>query len=128
MIYSENPRFNSFVKAYIAAMLWSTSGTDANGEEFEDLQSFELAPETVEQIKLDYFKFYEGNFVCLSMLDAAGLHSFELSGHDFWLTRVGHGAGFWDRGLGIAGEVLTRASKNFEEVYPTIGDDNLIYL
>lgn len=128
MIYSENPRFNAFVKAYIAAMLWSTSGTDVNGEEFEDLQSFKLAPETIELVKMDCFKFYEDNFITLSYLDAKGIHSFELSGHDFWLTRVGHGAGFWDRGLGIAGEVLTRASKNFGEVYPTIGDDNLIYL
>lgn len=128
MTYSENPRFNAFVKAYITAMLWSTSGTDADGEEFEDLQSFEIAPETVELIKLDCFKFYEDNFITLSYLDAKGKHSFELSGHDFWLTRAGHGVGFWDRGLGIHGEVLTTASKNFEEVYPTIGDDNLIYL
>ena len=24
-------------------------------------------------------------------------------GHDLWLTRNGHGAGFWDRGLGAQG-------------------------
>lgn len=128
MTYSENPRLNSFVKAYIAAMLWSTSGTDSNGEDFEDLQSFELAPETVELIMLDCFKFYEDNFVSLSMLDAAWLHSFELSGRDFWLTRARHGAGFWDRGLGEAGELLTAASESFKEVTPYLGDDNLIYL
>lgn len=28
-------------------------------------------------------------------------------GHDFALTRQGHGAGFWDRGAGEAGDTLT---------------------
>jgi hypothetical protein len=35
------------------------------------------------------------------------------AGHDFWLTRSGHGAGFWDRGLGALGERLTEASKAY---------------
>lgn len=41
----------------------------------------------------------------------------EQAGHDFWLTREGHGAGFWDRGLGRAGDVLTKAAKAFGECY-----------
>jgi len=32
-------------------------------------------------------------------------------GHDLWLTSHGHGAGFWDRGLGALGDRLTEASK-----------------
>ena len=35
------------------------------------------------------------------------------AGHDFSLTRDGHGAGFWDRGAGRAGEVLTEAAKPY---------------
>lgn len=34
----------------------------------------------------------------------------ESIGHDFCLTRNGHGAGFWDRGLGHLGEYLSKAS------------------
>jgi hypothetical protein len=47
---------------------------------------------------------------CMSFLNRAGEHGsaylasdfansigFEQVGHDFWLTRQGHGAGFWDR-------------------------------
>jgi hypothetical protein len=45
----------------------------------------------------------------------------EQAGHDFWLTRNGHGAGFWDRpeiyGAEIAQE-LTRASKACGETWP----------
>jgi hypothetical protein len=32
-------------------------------------------------------------------------------GHDFYLTREGHGAGFWDRGLGELGDYLTKIAK-----------------
>jgi hypothetical protein len=34
------------------------------------------------------------------------------AGHDFWLTRNGHGAGFWDRGLGEVGENLLLRPKS----------------
>lgn len=36
----------------------------------------------------------------------------ELFGHDFYLTREGHGAGFWDRGLGTLGDYLTDIAKH----------------
>jgi hypothetical protein len=36
-------------------------------------------------------------------------------GHDFWLTRNRHGAGFWDRGLGERGQYLTDASHPYGE-------------
>ena len=36
-------------------------------------------------------------------------------GHDFYLTRARHGAGFWDRGLGDTGRVLTEAAHTFSE-------------
>ena len=35
------------------------------------------------------------------------------AGHDFYLTREGHGAGFWDRGLGIVGDALTYIAKPY---------------
>lgn len=34
-------------------------------------------------------------------------------GHDFYLTRNGHGAGFWDRGYGERGKRLSIAAKTF---------------
>ena len=39
--------------------------------------------------------------------------SAELAGHDFALTRNGHGAGFWDRGLGAIGDMLTSECKPY---------------
>ena len=52
-------------------------------------------------------------------------------GHDFALTRNGHGAGFWDRPQ-IYGEkaakLLSKLSKRFGEVEVYTGDDGKIYL
>ena len=51
---------------------------------------------------------------------------FEQAGHDFWLTRNGHGSGFWDKPE-IYGEknsqVLTEISKEFGQVWTYISDD-----
>jgi hypothetical protein len=48
-------------------------------------------------------------------------------GHDFWLTRNGHGAGFWDRfsdGEGEAyGRALTEAAKPYGSTNLYVGDD-----
>jgi hypothetical protein len=51
----------------------------------------------------------------------------EQIGHDFWLTRNGHGAGFWDRGLGNLGEALTTISNAFREKYVFVDTDGLLY-
>ena len=37
------------------------------------------------------------------------------AGHDFALTRNGHGAGFWDHGAGEAGDALTESAEWFGE-------------
>ena len=51
------------------------------------------------------------------------------AGHDFWLTRNGHGAGFWDRGdlWGPYEEMLVNGSKSYGEFQLYRGDDGLIY-
>lgn len=52
----------------------------------------------------------------------------ESDGHDFWLTRGGHGAGFWDRGYGDIGRIVTAACKTFGEAYIGVcGDGTLDY-
>jgi hypothetical protein len=51
------------------------------------------------------------------------------AGHDFWLTRNGHGAGFWDGDWPEPfATSLTHASKAFGECYFYFGDDGKLYL
>lgn len=67
----------------------------------------------------DCRKFQAENMTILLAADA----SLPRHGHDFWLTRNGHGAGFWDRGYGDSGDKLTAAAKAFgsQDIY--VGDD-----
>ena len=53
----------------------------------------------------------------------------ELAGHDFALTRNGSGAGFWDRGLGEMGDMLTKECEPYGEhrvIIEVDDDDNII--
>lgn len=54
--------------------------------------------------------------------------------HDFWLTRNGHGAGFWDRSYSNdapdgsdLGKAITKIADTFREVDAYVGDDGKIY-
>lgn len=62
-----------------------------------------------------------------ALLDQAGTP--EQNGHDFWLTRNRHGAGFWDRGYGEVGDKLTEAAQKYSECNLFYSaEDNKIYI
>lgn len=51
----------------------------------------------------------------------------EQAGHDFWLTRNGHGSGFWDGGWPEpAATRLTDAAHAYGEFNLYVGDDGMI--
>jgi len=108
---------------YIACALWSS--TDEAGEPLDNnYDASDLAPETLEQMREDVSAF-------LGSIEDEGWDvsawTPEQVGHDFWLTRNGHGAGFWDRGQGEMGDRLTDLSKPFGGFDLYVGDDGLIY-
>lgn len=49
-------------------------------------------------------------------------------GHDLWLTRNGHGAGFWDRGLGEVGDKLSDIARSMGSKHLYRGDDGQIHI
>lgn len=112
---------DEFKSAYIECMLWS-SQSDDDGSVTDEHSIMDLSTEALRQIVDDCKDFQESNSELMEGLDA------ESCGHDFWLTRNGHGAGFWDRGYGDIGKALTLASKTYGECYPYVGDDGLICL
>jgi hypothetical protein len=108
--------------AYIECALWSS--TDDDGTPLDTLD-YCLSNDAIATMRADMRDF-------LDYLDREGIEwsdavSFEMMGHDFWLTRNGHGAGFWDRGLGELGDALTAAAKTYGEQWLYVGDDGLIY-
>lgn len=115
-------KYTDFETAYLEAMFWTESGED-DQELTEDHCFMSLAPETVIRVKADCDKFQE---LAGDLLDSAGDDS--QNGHDFWLTRNGHGVGFWDRGYSDSvGDKLTEYAHAMGEVWIGVGDDDLLY-
>lgn len=97
-----------FVKGYIDAALWSSY--DEKGEPLDSLD-LELSDEFKQNAKIDCQDFINSNLTDLGLYAEQYNSNPEYAGHDFWLTRNGHGAGFWDRGLKALGERLSDAAK-----------------
>lgn len=101
------------LKHYMVAALWSSNDSDNEDQPFDrDYSTFDIDPATVESMKMDVVKFLTEN--------KAALKESELSddqiGHDFWLSRNGHGAGFFDHSLDPDIEKkLMNAAKAFKE-------------
>jgi hypothetical protein len=49
------------------------------------------------------------------------------AGHDFWLSRNGHGTGFWDRGFGAVGDSLDAHAETFGTFDLYLGDDDMVH-
>ena len=110
------------VGGMLKAALWSS--TDENGVPLEaNHGSCDIHPTATRQMIADLEAFIDGNAADIA---ASGMAP-ALVGHDFWLTRNHHGAGFWDRGLGAVGERLTDATRPYGEVDLYVGDDGAIY-
>jgi len=125
-------KLDAFTLTYIKAALWSSTGDD--GEPLDDNYTVDdIAPETLERMKADCERFQSENAHLLT--DENFLHHFrgdcdmaKYAGHDFWLTRNGHGCGFWDGDWREpAATVLTDAAHAFGEFNLYVGDDGLIY-
>lgn len=112
----------SILRGYVACALWSSN--DDQGEPLDDGRDIDDLPaETLAKMRADVTDFVAAN---RADLNRSTLDDFQI-GHDFWLTRNGHGAGFWDRGIGAVGDRLTAASKVYSSVDLYIGDDEQIY-
>lgn len=122
-ILSDDYRY-IFIREYMVCALWSSTGDD--GEPLDANYSIDdMAADTRDAMTADCHDFLDSNTQLLAgilMREPPGQ-----AGHDFWLTRNGHGAGFWDRGLGEVGRKLTEAAKVYGSQDLYIGDDGKIY-
>jgi hypothetical protein len=88
-------KLDAFTLAYIEAMLWSsTDNADEQGGEPLDknYSADDIAPETMELIVEDCADFQERY---ADLLSDSGIDD-DRAGHCFWLSREGHGSGFFD--------------------------------
>jgi len=101
---------DAFLEAYIEAALWSEVDHDTEKPLDDDYCIHDLEPATLEKMRADCDKFIELAGWMIPEGDAAK------AGHDFWLTRQGHGCGFWDGDWPEYGEELTDACKKFRTI------------
>jgi hypothetical protein len=97
---------------YLVTALWSTCGYEDQADPLDKHFSIEdISDEFKLQAQSDFDKFYA---MAQNLFEEDEL-DFETIGHDFWLTRNRHGAGFWD-GDYKNGEAITElVHKHFPE-------------
>lgn len=115
-----------FVQGYIHAIFF----TECHGDnpEIQDATFADLAPETLAKCIRDCELFQKDNAPELEDAHETNGYDAERAGTDFWFTRNHHGAGFWDRGLGAAGNALTQAAHGYSSIDLYRGDDGKLYL
>lgn len=117
---------DEFTQAYIEA-IYFTDGQGIDEDEFD--ADTQLSDEAFEQIKADCAKFQADAFYLLAQAYAQDGYDAAQAGHDFWITRNGHGAGFWDRGLSkVLGQALSDAAHAAGGLHPYKGDDGLVHM
>lgn len=106
------PKLDAFTRSYLDAALWSSThpDTDEPLDATHTVEDFTPAALTEAIRDCERFQALAGDM----------LHERDDSraGHDFWLTRNGHGAGFWDGDWPVNGDALTELCKRFREVSP----------
>lgn len=133
---------DNFTSAYIEAAFWTSEAPGVSTEEWQatnehdegsipgDVGLSDLAPEALEMIIKDCEAFQHDNSEMLNTAyDTEGYGYTDQSGHDFWLTRNGHGAGFWDRPAidGPIGKALSDAARKCGSRDLYLGDDGQVY-
>jgi hypothetical protein len=121
---------------YVAAALWTShhyeSEQDDNPVPMDSVKDADdIADEARAEMRADVEAFLQG-----AHPDALAYWSAQLGdaqiGHDFWLTRNRHGAGFWDRfGAGEGaeyGRMLTDDAHAYGDSELYVGDDGRVYV
>ena len=87
---------DEFTRAYLEAALWSS--TDEDGQPLDINYGIDdIDPECLQRMIDDCARFQAENEEILAEAEVSSRYSIdEQAGHDFWLTRNRHGAGFWD--------------------------------
>lgn len=111
---------DEILDGYKVCAVW----TATNGErQLDETHSAgDIEPESLARMRADCQAFVTANEALLGDMEP------EQVGHDLWLTRNGHGTGFWDRGLGERGDKLADAARAMGESNLYIGDDDKVYL
>jgi hypothetical protein len=131
---------DDFTLACVEAALWSSNdeSDDTGGNPMDESFGIEdIAEEPLARLTADCQRF-QASAAWLAVIegedprtDRRASHGYSIeasAGHDFWLTRNGHGAGFWDGDWKEPhGTALDELAKSFGQVDLYVGDDGRLY-
>lgn len=114
---------DSILQDYLTCALWSSGDIDNENEPLDSRYSISDFTETFKiKSKNEIIEFVK---IAGSMLDD---WNDEQIGHDLWLTRNGHGTGFWDRKKPYKNELSNLVGYNtqFKPIDLYVNDNNEI--
>lgn len=131
----EDSAFLAFQSHMLVTALWAES--DDEGAQLQDnFDVSDIDEASMRKLQDDAVSFYRRNVLLIHAHNAPLANDMEgttverqaaMAGHDFWLTRNGHGAGFWD-GDWPNGDTLTDKAKTYGEANLYVGDDGKLYI
>ncbi len=122
------PKIDAFTRGYLEAALWTSDPDPGSGQwyEHDDWTIDNIDPKSLARAIEVCKDFQDANREDLDEVSDTYHVDDSQHGHDFWLTRNGHGVGFWDRGYGDVGRRLSDASKVYgsaDVMGPETGDN-----
>ena len=120
-----------FTRAFIEALFWTESDKD---DIPADAGYADLSSSALDAIRADCARFQKENEPYLAQAYARPGYDEARAGHDFWLTRNGHGTGFWDRDELDAGDLGAKLASfcgfgtDFDQMDAYMGDDGKVYV
>jgi len=117
-------RLDPFTRAYIEAALWSTSDDDDEPLDANYDRS-DIDAKTMAAIVRDCADFQRRFGSLIEDDDSKAIEKWgrwELAGHDFWLKRNDHGAGFGDGNFPKHDDELYEAAKSYGDFELYVGD------
>ena len=128
----------TFFDAYVNTALWLLDESPGAGEwaQHDNYTVANIEPATLAKMAADCAEFEQEQYDTLQTVYLFGGNYDETyggdydevnAGHDFWLSRNGHGAGFFDRGEQLDWTYLQNAAKERGEYDLYMGDDGVIY-
>lgn len=116
-----------FTTAYITAMFFTEEGE----HNLQNAGITEISEELMEKIEKDCADFQAKSQGLISSENCYydGCTPIEYAGHDFWMTRNGHGCGFWEKHdwAEPASTKLTELAESFGPMEVYLGDNGKVY-
>jgi hypothetical protein len=122
---------DTFTKSYVETALWLSheENDEGNGGPLDaNYGPEDIAPATLLKMVEHCQSFQHEHAALIESCGDVFDDAWDMAGYHFWMTRNGHGTGFWNGDWPEAiGEQLTAASEVFGEYDLSVGDDGMIH-